>query len=65
MPLCGSMLSTGVFQKTIFLVASLKVNHFFNNYILILQMVQSIESLHKREIKMCRQSNCIGLFCDR
>ena len=50
---CGSMLSIGIFQNTIFLVASLKVNDFFNNYILILQ-IQSNESLYKREIMMCR-----------
>ena len=54
MPLCGSMLSTGVFQNTIFLDASLKVNNFFNNCISILQ-IQSDESLHKREIMMCRR----------
>ena len=54
MPLCGSMLSTGVFQNTIFLDASLKVNNFFNNCISILQ-IQSHESLHKREIMMCRR----------
>ena len=54
MPLCGSILSTGVFQNTIFLVASLKTNDFFNNCISILQM-QSNETLYKREIKMCRR----------
>ena len=48
------MLSTGVFQNTTFLVASLKVNNFFNNCSLILQ-IQSNESLHKREIMMCRR----------
>ena len=48
------MLSTGVFQNTIFLDASLKVNNFFNNYISILQ-IQSNESLHKHEIMMCRR----------
>ena len=54
MPLCGSMLSTSVFQNTIFLVASLKVNNFFNNYILILQ-IQSNESLYEREILISRR----------
>ena len=54
MLLCGAMLSTGVFQNTIFLVASLKVNNFFNNCILILQ-IQSNESLHEPGIMMCRR----------
>ena len=54
MPLCGPMLSTSVFQNTIFLDASLKVNNFFNNCISILQ-IQSDESLHKRKIMMCRR----------
>ena len=40
------------FSKYDFLVTSLKVNNFFNNFILTLQ-IQSNESLHKREIKMC------------
>ena len=54
MPLCGSMLSTNVFQKNMnFLVVSLKVNNLFNNCILMLQ-IQSNESLHKHENKMCR-----------
>ena len=42
------------FQNTIFLDASLKLNNFFNNCISILQ-IQSDESLHKREIIMCRR----------
>ena len=41
----------GVFQNTIFLVASLKVDNFFNNCILMLQ-IQPYESLYKHKIKM-------------
>ena len=48
------MLSTGIYQNTIFLDASLKVNDFFNNCISILQK-QSDESLHKPAIMMCRR----------
>ena len=59
MLLCRSMLSTGVFQNTIFLDASLKLNNFFNNCISILQ-IQSNESLHERLIIMCR---CILISC--